>query len=242
MNKTYWRLPIVATLALSALSLTACNGGGGGGGGGGGTPVVTQAWYNVYGQYCGASLAPGCDFYSDGTKITYNQSPLYAPLEYNTWYYTDVFGYSQTYTGWGRLTSDGLLYDDTGRALNANQSHNRDTITNAAAARRATIRGAANALAAKYGLEASTAMNVATALNDWALIGKSRKRTADDVAAFTKRLTGLNIGEVDAAMEAAAKGDASAVDQAVEKAARNWSTSPDTMKQILRDWFQAQGN
>ena len=31
MNKTYWRLPIVATLALSALSLTACNGGGGGG-------------------------------------------------------------------------------------------------------------------------------------------------------------------------------------------------------------------
>jgi hypothetical protein len=53
-------------------------------------------------------------------------------------------------------------------------------------------------------------------------------------------LAGLDIGEVNAALEAAAKGDTAAVDQTIQKAADAWSTNPDTMKQILNDWFLRQ--
>lgn len=238
MFKNRWQL--WSLMAFASLGLAACNGGGGGGGGGG--SYITQAWYNVYGYYCGGTLRPGCDFYANGDKVTYWDSPLYAPLEYGTWYYTDVFGYSQVYVGWGRQTSDGILYDDTGRALNSNEKHGRDSVTNAAAAEKAAINGAAQALSAKYGLDVNVARNIAGALNDWAVLGKSRKRTEADVAAFSKRLSGLDINEVTAAMEAAGKGDNSALDQAIDKAAQNWSTSPDTMKQILQDWFMHQSD
>jgi hypothetical protein len=231
MKMTNWR--ILSAIGLAAIGLTGCDGGGG-------VASVNQAWYNVYGSYCGDQLRPGCDFFSNGDKITYNRTPLIADLEYGTYYYQDVYGYDRQFTGWARMTNDGIIYDENGRALNSNEKHGRDTITNAAAARKATIRGAAAGLQAKYGLDANVAMNAASALSDWALIGKSRKRTAADVAAFTQRLSGLNIAEVSAAMEASAKGDNGAVDAAVEKAARNWSTSPDTMKQILRDWFGEQ--
>jgi hypothetical protein len=231
---------LVAMVATMGAGLSACNGGGGGSisvttGG----SAISTAWYNVYGQYCG-SLGPGCDFYWNGDQIIYGEDPYYASLVYGTYYYYDVYGYYSTYTGWARQSASGIIYDEFGYALNSKEKHGRDVVTNAAAAQKAAVNGAAQMLQAKYGLNADVARNIATSLNDWALIGKSRKRTEADVAAFSKRLAGLDIGEVNAALEAAAKGDTGAVDQTIEKAAAAWSTNPDTMKQILTDWFVRQ--
>lgn len=230
-----FKMMILTLAGLAAFALSACNGGGGGGGVCT-TCAVSHAWYNVYGNYCGNTVGPGCDFYADGSKITYAQDPYYASLIYGTYYYTDVFGYTAVYTGWARQSATGILYDDWGRALNSNEKHGRDVVTNAAAAQKVAINGAAQALQAKYGLDADVSANIATALNDWNMIGKSRKRTDNDVAAFTK-LVKLDISDVSAALDAAAKGDDSGVDQAISKAAAAWSTNPDTMKQILTDWF-----
>lgn len=200
-------------------------------------PMV--AWYNVYGQYCFTSQAPGpgCDFYSDNTKATYLDDPNIAPLTYGTWSYTDVYGYLSYYTGYARATSDGVIYDDLGYAINSVTAHGRDALTNAAVAERTAINASAQSLSAKYGLSADVSMTVATSLNDWALIGKSRKRTDQDLAAFSQRVTGLDINQVSAALEASQNGNASAADQAIAKAAATWSTSPDTMKRIISDWY-----
>src|SRR5579885_3429862 len=64
-------------------------GGGGGYGGGGGGPYYS-AWYDVYGNYCGNTTPmPGCNFYSDGTKIQDYQDP---------YYYNKVLQYSSDWT------------------------------------------------------------------------------------------------------------------------------------------------
>jgi hypothetical protein len=209
-----------------------------------GCDAVSQAWYDVYGSECGSNPRPGCNFYSNGDKISYEEDSYYGSLDliYGRYVYTDSYGYSQTYYGWVRSSPDGILYDEYGYALNSNESHGRDVVTNAAAARKAVVRGAAQRLQAKYGLSANTSMNIATSLNDWAMIGKTRKRTDADVAAFTKRLYGLKVSELNAAMSAHAAGNDSLANQAISKAAKNWSTSPDTMKRILKDWYKQQIN
>ncbi len=228
---------MAATMALAFSSCT-------GGGGISGFPEV--AWYNVYGQYCFTSQSPGpgCDFYQNGAKVMYNQDPNVAPLAYGTWTYTDVYGNPATFTGYAYATSDGVLYDQNGYAINSVNEHGRDSATNAAAAQKLAINSAAQGLQAKYGLSAEVSQNVATSLNDWAVMGKTRKRTDQDLAEFSKRVTGLDISEVNAALTASAKGDNTAADQAIAKAAANWSTNPDTMKKIISDWYgkQTQAN
>ena len=173
----------------------------------------------------------------DGAKATYFDDPNIAPLTYGTWSYTDVYGFLQYYTGYARATTDGVIYDENGNAINSVTAHGRDALTNAAVAEHTAVNAAAQGLVAKYGLSADVSMSIATSLNDWALIGKSRKRTDQDLAEFSKRVTGLDINQVSAALEASQNGDSSAADQAMAKAAATWSTSPDTMKRIVSDWY-----
>ena len=121
-------------VALTALALSACNtvvvsgggytgggsgGGSGGGGGGGGAPVdpYKHAWYDVYGTQCVSYGYPlsGCNFYSNGAKISSSGDPYYASLTlyYDYWTYTDSYGYRRNYTGYAWLSTTGILYDDT---------------------------------------------------------------------------------------------------------------------------------
>src|SRR5579859_2410430 len=112
---------LFATLAVAAvIGSSGCNGGSST------TTVVTDpyyhAWYNVYGQYCnnGYPMA-GCNFYADGTKIQDSGDPYFSQkiLQYSAqWTYTDSYGYPQSYSGYAWLSSDGILYDDFGNALN----------------------------------------------------------------------------------------------------------------------------
>jgi hypothetical protein len=240
LNKKLARSVMSVLAAFSAAAtLSSCSGGGGGGG------WVSHAWYNVYGQYCFTDVAPepGCDFFADGTKATYWDDPNVAPLTYGTWYYIDVYGFGRYYTGYTRITSTGMMYDEYGYAINTNKRPGRDAIAKAAAAQKAAVSTAAERLEAKYGLSEDVAMNVAVNLNDYALLGKSRKRTDKDEAEYAKRV-GLDLNEINSAVDAAAKGDTTAADAAIEKAAAAWSTSPDTMKRIVSDWYgkQMSGN
>jgi hypothetical protein len=182
-------------------------------------------YYDGNGNLCSAA-GPGCDYNSYGTLINVGSDPYY------------VTGAGEETGQW--TSPDGISYSN-GTPLNeADITHGKDSITNGAAAKQAAIADNANRLQAKYSLSADTSMRVATAMSDWAVLGQSRKRTAADQDAFSKRLSGMDIGEVNAALESAKSGDLTAFNQAINKAASNWSTSPDTMKHIVGDWFAAQ--
>jgi len=212
---------LVLTLGLVAglAGLSACEGGGGG------TPANQEVWKTWDGRPCDGPAA-GCDYYANGTQIYVTEDPYYTA------------GTGEDYGWW--TSPDGITYSN-GYPINAAAgSRGRDSISNGAMAQKEIVKDNASRLAAKYSLSAETSTNIAQAMTDWAALGKSRKRTQADVAAFTKRLSGLDINEVTNALSSLSQGDASAYDQAISKAARNWSTSPDNMKRIMNDWFAAQ--
>jgi hypothetical protein len=233
-------LLLVATSGLVTGCQTVATGTGGGG-------VYIQAWYDVYGNHCGnGTPGPGCNFYSDGYKITAGEDPFSSNgymLNYNTYLYTDSYGYSQQYTGYGWVSTDGILYDDLGYALNSGEDRDsRDMIGDVAAAEQAVVSKAGKDFAAKYALSEDAGVSIARTLNDWATLSKKEKRarTEQDVADFSKRLYGVSVDKAQAALDAAKKGDQSGVLQINTDVATYWGTSPETSKAILKTWYKDQ--
>lgn len=231
--------------ALSAAVLVSACGGGGGGGGGGTPDPGYGAWYDVYGYKCGYSPSPGCNFYKNGLKIIDTEDPYfssYYALEYDTWYYLDSYGRASTYTGWAWQSNNGIIYDDWGDALNDADGKGRDFAADVAQQEKNVVKSAGEFFAAKYQLDAETGMKVARILNDYATIGKQRARTEKDIADFTQRLYGVDFNKVKGALTEAMKGDKGPMDALVDEAATNWSTSPETMKEILKTWYGNQAD
>ncbi len=81
-----------------------------------------HAWYDVYGNQCSTNGFPtaGCNFYSDGSKITRSSDPYSSnlTLHFDYWTYTDSYGYRRDFQGYAWLSSTGILYDQYGNALN----------------------------------------------------------------------------------------------------------------------------
>lgn len=233
----------LAALALAATTLMSACGGGGGGGGSSYDPHY-NAWYNVYGNICGHdSPSPGCNYYRNGYKIVDLEDPYFKTgyyLEYDTWYYYDSYGYSKTYTGWAWESSNGILYDDYGDALNNTDGQGRDFSADVALQEKNVVKSAAEVLAAKYGLSTEVSMKAALALKDYATLGKDRARTEADIADFTQRLYGVDMNKVKNALAEAQKGDIGAMEGLVDEAATNWATTPETMKEILKSWYGSQ--
>ena len=173
----------ISAVILTAISLSACNGGGysSGGGGyssGGGTTYVDpykKAWYDVYGTRCinnGYPMA-GCNFYSDGAKISSSADPYYSSmtLYFDYWTYTDSYGYSRSYNGYAWLSSTGILYDDHGTALNeqdADSEQSADVIALASKKEKATTKLVGKNFAQKYALAEAAGVSIAKTLQDWA--------------------------------------------------------------------------
>lgn len=222
-------------------------GGGTGGGGYGGGGSGYQSWYDVYGTYCGSGdPSPGCNFYWDGSKVMDYEDPYYSVsnyLEYGLWDYTDSYGYTSYYDGWAWLSSTGILYDEYGYALNENKSRRgRDLLAKAASQERKAVESAAKSFSSKYALSSDTGVRVAQTLRDWATLSKSRSRTQKDVEAFTKRLYGIDYNKVEKALTEAYVGDRGELDGLIEEGAANWGTSPETMREILRNWYSAEAS
>ncbi|PIU00722.1 MAG: hypothetical protein COT74_03405 [Bdellovibrionales bacterium CG10_big_fil_rev_8_21_14_0_10_45_34] len=227
----------VLVKALALLGLAACNGGGGtvvvSGGAGGGGPIYYEAlWYDVYGSPC-TQLQAECtyvDNYSD-LKAMWELDPFYSPFEepiFDTVYDTD---YGYYVDAWGFYGVNGVFYDYyTGRAINEGNQSGRDILADEGVRESDVIEKAGEAFAAKYALDAETGVKVARTMNDWNKLAKSRSRTAEDVADFTKRLYGV---DVNAFMDAIQTGEQASLDNMLQAAAESWNTSSENMRRIL---------
>jgi hypothetical protein len=228
----------IITFALLA-GFSACDSGGGGGGDNGSANLgsvvnaptgPTPKWYSATGTACTTGPSPGCDWYY-GTQTSLFQINIYSDPFY-------MAGEGEESSTW--TSPDGITYMSGMAADSEETIHGKDTISNGAAARAASMADSALRLQAKYSLDADSAKRAVSAMSEWVELGKSRKRTAADVHAFVSRLSGLNMSEVSTAFDAIQKGDESTYNAALSKAARNWSTDPNTMKHILQDWLAQQ--
>jgi hypothetical protein len=86
--------------------------------------------------------------------------------------------------------------------------------------------------ASKYNLSAEKGMQLAKNLNDFAAL---EDRTAADIADFSQRLYGINPSEVISAVGQAQVGLNAELDSVIEKAALNFNTDAQTMKEIIKD-------
>jgi hypothetical protein len=233
-------------LILTLLSLSACETVVVQGGGGGGVYVdpYRRAWYDVYGQQCTSYGYPmaGCNFYADGSKITSNQDPYAASrtLFFDYWTYTDSYGFRRNYTGYAWLSSTGILYDSMGNALNEMEEgeQSADVISAAADIEEVSAKSAGRALSEKYALAESAGVSIAKTLQDWAVLGRDRARTREDVADFSKRLYGVELSRAAHAVRDAAKGNRQALAEVNIDVAAHWGTSPETSKEILGQWYK----
>jgi len=253
--KTNFKALIAVILA--ATTLAACktttvvyqNGGGGSGSGsngGGGTYTdpYKHAWYDVYGTQCINNGYPmsGCNFYADGTKITSSEDPYYnnLTLYYDVWTYTDSYGYRRSYTGYAWLSTDGILFDSYGNALNEidqGSSETADVLSQASTAENQVAKSVGKAFAQKYALAESTGITIAKTLQAWAVLGRDRARNADDVKAFAKRLYGIDADKAVNAINASIQGNQQALLDMNADVAAHWGTTPETSSKILKSWY-----
>lgn len=239
-------LMAVGTLVGLVAVGTGCSGGGGGGGSAGVGIAYYPAWYNVHGQVCSSTgPGPGCNFYADGTKIRANEDAYYASSYYlesgNPWKYSDSFGNYQEFYGYAWLSADNILYDSYGRALNnQDDDSSRDAIAGMSAQETAIVQKSGKNFAGRYGLAEAKGVEIARTLNDWAIIGKKRVRTDQDLSSFTKRLFNVEADRAKLALTSALSGDTSSVEGLNDEVAAYWGTSPETSKTILKTWFKQQ--
>lgn len=211
------------------------------------TNVGSSAWYDVYGNYCGTGTPrPGCNYYWDGSKVEDWDDPYYYSshnLSFRAWVYTDSYGYSRTYYGWGWLSPTGILYTNNGNALNSGEEdEGRDVIGDAAAQEEAVVAHVGKEFAAKYALAETTGVQIAKTLNDWATLSmrENRARTEKDIADFSKRLYGVSISDTQKALASAKAGNSQDLENLNERVAQHWGTSPATSKAILKSFYKKQ--
>ena len=206
-----------------------------------------HAWYNVYGSYCGTGHpTAGCNFYSDGTKITASGDPYYNggnTVYYDLWTYSDSYGNASSYLGYAWLSSSGILYDQFGNALNEQNSDDTasvmDVVAQAAEKEKMVSKEVGKALAQKYALAEDKGIAISKTLQDWAKLGKDRARTEADVSDFAKRIYGVDpVKAKTALLKAVATKDQSPVEEMNIDVAAYWGTSPEVSKQILKNWYK----
>jgi hypothetical protein len=213
------------------------------------TTIVTDpyyhAWYNVYGSYCGNGYpTSGCNFYANGSKITMSGDPYYhsgVTLYNDFWTYTDSYGYRRSYSGFAWLSSTGILYDQSGNALNELEDDQApmDLVSEVAAKEKTSREAVGRALAQKYALNEDTGVMISKTLQDWAKLGKDRSRTGADISDFSKRLYGVSADQAESAIEQSVlKGNSKAVEELNVDVAAHWGTSPEVSKQILKSWYK----
>jgi hypothetical protein len=212
---------------------------------GGGSDPYYRAWYDVYGTYCNNGYPmSGCNFYSDGSKITASEDPYYSnmTLYFDYWTYTDSYGYRRNYNGYAWLSSTGILYDSYGNALNEmdqEEVSSVDVLSLAAKKEKAVQKAVGKSLAQKYALNEDKGIMISKTLQDWAGLGKNRARTSEDMADFSKRLYGLDAQKTLGAFKSAlATQSQKPIEELNVDVAAHWGTSPEVSKQILMSWYK----
>ena len=148
------------------------------------------------------------------------------------------YGYRQSYTGYAWLSSDGILFDDWGRALNeVGNEDSHDLLGEAAAMEATAVEASGKDLAGRFALAEDRAIEIARTLNDWAVLGKSHSRTTKDIADFSQRIYGVSAAAATAAMTSALQGNLAAAQTLNRQVAAYWGTNPETSQAILSTWY-----
>lgn len=107
----------------------------------------------------------------------------------------------------------------------------RDMITNIAQAESQKLANQAKHYAEKFSLSADQGMKIAKTINDFNAV---QNRSDADVADFAQRLYGVNPASIVSAVGKAQAGDNSQLNSVVAEAAKNFNTSSDNMKNIVK--------
>jgi hypothetical protein len=143
------------------------------------------------------------------------------------------------------ISPAGIRYSFDGNALNAAQlsggAGGNDVVGSAAEIRADQVKGISEVLQAKFSLDADVSVKAAASLVDWSEIGSKRARTHADMAAFSKRVYGIELGRIEDVALLARDGKAELalkeMDSLVGEAASNWKTSPETMREVLNFFY-----
>ncbi len=248
MNMSLIKRSIVGLgLLVASASFTGCETTVVSGGGGIVIDPVVYAWYDMYGHGCSTSTPrPGCNFYyysGELVKIMDFEDPYFTYDYYNLVYDYWTFylnGILYEYDGFAWLSPTGILYDEYGNALNQKKSRGRNTVAEVAKQEANIVEGAGKEFAAKYSLSVDKGIQIARALNQWAKLGKERAKTEKDLAEFTSKVYGVDYSQVKKAILEAQAGEDKLLKQTVSEAAKNWGTSEENMKEVLKTWYRGQ--
>ncbi|MGE3973810.1 MAG: hypothetical protein AB7F59_04710 [Bdellovibrionales bacterium] len=139
----------------------------------------------------------------------------------------------------------GMKYGYDGVAINAARTaggqQGQDVMGTIAEVRADQVKGISEVLQAKFSLDADVSEQAAASLVDWSEIGSKRARTHADMAAFSKRVYGIELGRIEDVALLARDGKTELalkeMDSLVGEAAQNWRTSPETMREVLNYFY-----
>jgi hypothetical protein len=138
------------------------------------------------------------------------------PTAYQDCYY-DYYGY---------YTCDYYYYNGDGTT-----DTSRDMITDIAQAEQQKLDTQAKHYANKFSLSEEQGMKIAKTINDFNAV---KNRSDADVADFAQRLYGVNPAKIVAAAGKAQAGDNTELNSVVAEAAKNFNTTSDNMKSIVK--------
>ncbi len=141
--------------------------------------------------------------------------------------------------GGGGGDDDGTYCDGTGFCYReGNPTSGRDTVANVGEEEMARVQSTGKKFAAKFSLSEEVGINVAKAFYDYKIITKTRTRTEADVNRLTERLYGMQMSRITNSIKEMEKGNLAPVQEAIEDAADHWGTTPETMQEVLKDWYK----
>lgn len=208
-----------------------------------------NAWYDVYGRYCGTGYPyPGCNYYVNGSKIYSTQDPFYGSsvYYYDLWSYYDSYGYYRVYVGYAWLSNTGILYDQFGYALNDSSGNHEitpDVIAAAAEKEKETVILTGKQFSQRYSLAEEKGILISKTLQDWAVLARDRVRQDADVDVYLGKLYGVDpVQAKEALFQVGSTGQFKALEDLNADVAAHWGTTPETSRKILQSWYQDELN
>lgn len=200
-------------------------------------------WQDANGQAC-QGPKPGCDYFADteapsqfnsgytaGAKITEGDDPNFTIHTTDTtqqWNYTAPNGQAESFYGAAWQSSDGIIYDSGGNALNSVHSgvQTKDTDLQRANVQQAALESAAQHVSVQFQMNVSAArqlVTIADRVNQLVAQSQGQVTAADRTSVVNSVLTvgGISPDDVNTALANSLKGDMTSANALVDKAATN---------------------